>query len=782
MQDGAGCCWEHVACVFGPGLAPTEQWGRWHAAPNEAAWFCRLHAFSGKSVAGWSEEAPLVDKAAYLGVAAGFKGRLRFSLQSAVNAIVPTAIDLGLFLELQRGAAEYRVAAVLLWHKAMEAQGLQRYSVAACSVHLDKWLDADVCALEVVARNAGGLSAQGCKTMTLVARMKTLLGRDLRGHDVADEVAQRTVVGRAHLMRHGGVWSRAAWNRSARANIKKLVQLALADKPVMHQTAEKWWETRALWLPGGTSSQRDTDRLPRAFAAVKGEARTKKVMVANNTGGLRSLLSSRPAIVARAATKNEPGLKRRPLRAADDVSYLVAAFASENLEKWFSIEGSVMRQKPSDVQECVALVSAMPSRRGKIMLCADYSDFNMTHNVLLRAWLNQELSDEYRRRGATAQADAAAWMAKAHLNHTVDGQLVQQGLSSGERDTARDNTLLHLVYYKVAKQALEEEGVVLQDAFTRMCGDDEVMVNVPWYEAMLYIAELKRQNHLIQDRKLLVSHSVAEFLQYNMYADGDMPRQPICPNIINFVSGSWYKTAAYNKTDLPKQVADAAASVWRRGLPLYTARKLAIACCHWLAEGTAWRTRLAATNLFGSQVAPPASVAMPQDFIKQQIGTHTTPAIAEFQHAMCRKLLLDEDELATIRRELETAIYTKPALDLYAGGDIEEFDGMASIDETVMETGISAARRRQLCAQWLTRKAQGHYEEGVWAALQLGMTPALVKKLGVRSLMQRLPNTLRGALASLTVAESRVVVTPLEMASMPGAMADCFMVAPHVCY
>jgi hypothetical protein len=139
-------------------------------------------------------------------------------------------------------------------------------------------------------------------------------------------------------------------------------------------------------------------------------------------------------------------------------------------------------------------------------------------------------------------------MARAHLNHRVDGLLVNQGLSSGERDTARDNTLLHLIYYNLAKDELRRDGTDLQDGFTRMCGDDEIMVNVGWYKAMLYIAELKRQDHLLQDRKLLISHTTGEFLQYNMYTDGSIPRQPVCPNIVNFVSGSWYKTASYNPT------------------------------------------------------------------------------------------------------------------------------------------------------------------------------------------------------------------------------------------
>jgi hypothetical protein len=163
-----------------------------------------------------------------------------------------------------------------------------------------------------------------------------------------------------------------------------IAQLATAE-----QKPENWAKTRALWLPGGSSSIKDPKWQTRhhQFSSVINKcAASKKLTHANREMSLHQILQRKPEIKTRAATKNEPGLKRRPLHAADDHSYLAAAYASAGLEKVFSVRGSVMRQKPNDVIETTAALQAANTKR--LVLCIDYSDYNKTHTIMTRVMLN----------------------------------------------------------------------------------------------------------------------------------------------------------------------------------------------------------------------------------------------------------------------------------------------------------------------------------------------------------------------------------------------------------
>lgn len=78
-------------------------------------------------------------------------------------------------------------------------------------------------------------------------------------------------------------------------------------------------------MPTGTSSiKKDTNDSKWIIQAQeKGWPLSKKYRWANRECSLKECLQREPRIDARAATKNEPGLKRRALRAMDDHSFLV---------------------------------------------------------------------------------------------------------------------------------------------------------------------------------------------------------------------------------------------------------------------------------------------------------------------------------------------------------------------------------------------------------------------------------------------------------------------------
>jgi len=541
----------------------------------------------------------------------GFRGRMRVSLLSVINALSPlTACEINC-LSNQKGQPAYCVSALLLWLRSCTEAGEHAIACKCARTRLEDWLDEDIPEAEQITRRAGCGMSGTSGSYVLFGRIKTLMGRDLRGHDIKDEIEQRSCVSVTHAM--GPELSRDAWYRALHYELHQVVGEAMSRTSPGEQSPAQWGNTRAIWMPGGTSSEKTGNWHALAEQCdldPKILINSKKMVWATQPLDLGQLLKQTPAINARAATKNEPGLKRRPLHAANDTSYLIASYASAGAEKTHSIRGSVMRQRPNDVLE--AMLALKQASEDKLVLCVDYADYNKTHTILTRCLLSAISSRALLAAGKQQMAQAADWMCRAHQNHYINGVRIAQGLSSGERDTAKDNTTLHLAYANMAWKAACGGRQIDTDCFFRCCGDDELLVGCTWLQAIAYIDELQAQGHRLQVRKLMLSSDHGEFLQYNMFSRGGLPKQPLAPALINFVSGSWYKSSSYIKEQIASQVASSAAGICRRGVDLGVARKLAISCCNWLVgEAADWRAQLAATDLFGNHAVDPPAKSEP---------------------------------------------------------------------------------------------------------------------------------------------------------------------------
>jgi len=611
------CCATRLQLVAGSGLAGATAWNRHGAAAEWAAWYGHPSNKCGR----WGDRrrptkhtdmVPVTTEHAkgYAATPAGYIGRMRVSVLSVLNSIGPLHPCEVAWLAAQQGSAEYCVSAAMLWARAMSEAGHHSIACRLMRINMAAGVESGLLELEQIARRSCRLDGGAIGSHVLVARLKTLLGRDLTTHDVAAELQGRCTIKNVPCYGLPNPWPGASWRQQFSAVLaQKLAMAMLPAVAARDQNPEKWAATRAVWLPTGTTSIKHASagdpahELMDAAAAV-GWPLSKKARWANLRLKLDDLLGRRPQMVSRCATKNEPGLKKRPLRAADDHAYLIASYASAGIEKTYTQGGAVMRQRPTDVQETVRALSCT---RGQYALCIDYSDFNLTHLVSCRAELSAQLARVYRSKGQNKSAQAADWIAQAHYNHTVDGHRVLRGLSSGERDTARDNTILHTVYAQLAINALGPVGQDFERSFFRCCGDDEIVIGLSWPTAISYVLELEAQGHVLQTRKIMLSQDCGEFLQYNMFSDGRMPQQPLCPALINAVSGSWYKTAAYNTDEVPNQAASTFGGLARRGVPLEVAQRLAISCCNWLCTGVAWRRALAATDLFGRTASKAAT-------------------------------------------------------------------------------------------------------------------------------------------------------------------------------
>nr|WAK73612.1 RNA-dependent RNA polymerase [Phytophthora palustris toti-like virus 4] len=481
---------------------------------------------------------------------------------------------------------------------------------------------------------------------------------------------------------------------------------------------------------------------------------------------LEGLLDSKPGIHCRAATKNEPGLKRRPLHATDDVSFLIESYVSSGMEKTVSNNGIVMRQRPSDIQEVEHHTIANAGH--EFIVCCDYSDFNRTHVLFARYLLAASIARRMKLAGSLHRARAATWTARAHLNHTINGKLVNQGLSSGERDTARDNTMLHTVYQRMAESVLNTNYGSMDYTFKRFCGDDEIIIGMQWLHAIEYIAELKRQKHGIQSRKIMMSRTTGEFLQYNFTTDGSLPTQPLAPALVNFLSGSWYKRNAAQKDKLAEQIASSAAGLYRRGMAYSTATRLAISACSWLLKDYPWRNMLASTDFFGRQDVPQPKFKKTVDRVYKR-EEHTPKAVVDntawltTQYPGIHKYVDLDSFSHTLKDAVHGHVIGKATT--YELSDeqdsVEWLDHIDIVDNPNVDT-------LKLSRDWILSAEGDRVDPFELLAMHAGVPIEWLKGPNKYKVLALMPNNL---IARVNNADPKgMQVTPIERASLPGGI------------
>jgi hypothetical protein len=754
--------------VAGPGLSGDDSELAYRSARQWAAWFALPSNYCRRTQQRQVEVTKQMAEG-YLTAPAGFLGKMRVSLLSILNALAPLTRCEEDWLSAQKGQTDYQVAALMLWARTATERKCHAIACKMAKVPLDMWLDeeSNLMTVEIISRQACHAEGGGDGAHILLARCKTLTGRDLRSHDVDAEIKSRSQIETVHYYDTQKGYDREGWCNDMQKTLTRLVESSLNPGNTFDQDENKWSKTRALWMPQGSSSQPKShgrECLAEKFQNDKAINRTKKMAWFDRNLSLQELLAKTPGLHCRAATKNEPGQKRRALHAADDISFLMAAYVSSGMEKTMSQGGAVMRQRPSDVQETAQNAIACGGR--KWILCIDYSDFNKTHTVTSRYMLSRTIAQTLRKCGARKRAHAAEWMALAHLNHTLNGHMVNQGLSSGERDTARDNTLLHVAYSKMAIRPLRHECPTLETAVKRFCGDDEIVIGLDWYDAVMYTKQLELQGHKIQQRKVMLSRNHGEFLQYNFSSDYKTPTQPLAPALINFISGSWYKRTVYEKTAIPQQVSDSAAGLWRRGLSYKTATQLAISSSSWLCAGLPWKNLLMSTNLFGGK-------QIPEYKFKKEVEPVYAHAPAQKAQAVKDMFSWINSQYPDLPKEL-SGIETANQLRDQAYGavigratkfDLEHDYEDATLVDVPPEPHIDS---NHMCKTWCTTAAGERLDPMDMAAMQAGLPVQWLRGKHGHTIMKLLPNSVQ---KNLNIQDPPGwKLQPAELASLPGAI------------
>jgi len=350
--------------------------------------------------------------------------------------------------------------------------------------------------------------------------------------------------------------------KHARKTCRQLVATAAAEH---NQTLSEWWASRYGSTPSGSSSMRHlADKQRTKYQASSDRANKRIVWSMLPDDYPQQLLQLWPKILARCSTKNEPGLKNRALYAADDNHTILAAYASAGMERACEQVGLSARQSPATSHAWAQQHAAAPRA---YWLSADYSDFNKEHRWWEQALLNVFLAKEWERHGTHAAKDKAR--ATWHVARSYTTRLARandkafrptNGLFSGERNTARDNTILHKIYSDIT---LDLMGGEVEPKALWVSGDDEDGLFRSKDQALKYCAALQAAGWHLNPIKQLHGYGQHEFLQVRYSQDRLL--RPLAPLAISLVSWSWYKPASNEMESLPKAAVNHVKAVATRG-------------------------------------------------------------------------------------------------------------------------------------------------------------------------------------------------------------------------
>jgi len=283
----------------------------------------------------------------------------------------------------------------------------------------------------------------------------------------------------------------------------------------------------------------------------------------------------------------------------------------------------------------------------------------------------------------------------------------------------------------------------------------------------------------VQYKKLMLSRECGEFLQYNMFQDGRLPMQPLCPALINAISGSWYKTARYDPASVPEQAADAFSGLARRGVAHAVAQKLAIACCNWLAVGVPWKLMLSNHHMF--------------TFTQPKVAFSTKVTTEQLRACVPRNALAAEQYVHWLSNKypgMIEAMSSRQAvsdmLDMGCFGSavaaIRQHDEVGEAAQRMEQPAekivcplvepMTATESQSLCRQWTNTYVENRVSAKELLAFLSGLPASALEGSNTRQVIKHLHNEDR---AKFDASTSKLV--PCKAGSyymMPGAMASAF--------
>jgi hypothetical protein len=526
------------------------------------------------------------------------KGTAVLGLPDAVDFLAGKPELMKLWRQLvahSRGEPAWCLTALSLWLLSVHSKVVDWMTAGGWFLHPpSQWIS---CAKDRLVSVRRILFLQGGENMPpnaslMFRKLANICGRNKEQADWAAEQHRRTINTPVHMFPlPDGTLCRRRWVDVQLQYLTGFTATVVGNmtRDLRLEGAADWWDSRYAWGPAGSSSnsKNTIDYVAeRTGADLKMARANKKAVLASASDDyFPRILASLPCKHPRISTKNEAGLKNRALYAQDDESFLVSAFASVAMEKTINIDGVYAQQSPSDVAVWVQN-HMFNHRMGLFFTSLDYSDYNTEHEswhlalldaLWAKAWLKYAGGHAY----AREKAFASLWSAKAHLNSWVDfgsGPVrIQSGLFSGDRNTSRDNCILHAGYSNAMQLAAAEWMPSFYMRSLAMTGDDEDAAFRTWVHSLLYLTlhayagfELKITKQLVGD----VALPTHEYLQRGLDTDS-RPSRPLAAALSQLLSGNWYKTSYVWFDGIITSINSNCWELVTRGLPLATAQMVA---------------------------------------------------------------------------------------------------------------------------------------------------------------------------------------------------------------
>lgn len=486
------------------------------------------------------------------------------------------------------GHQQWPVAAACLWATSLGANLQAAVSASVfCEIPLCQWHVVLKKVTNAVRRTGTVWDAAHVDTIKAgdaFRKLHNITGRNKQQADWDAEQLRRTQdlpihMGGSFTWQSQVAWDRAFWRHALRR--AKAAVDSVAHNVDKLQTAQEWWNVRHVTMASGSTSERKAAGLGDVTMWDKAARPNKKIVSENLSGEqlMRWVKKYRRWKRARRSTKPEPGFKARALFATDDASFAVAAYASAELERHLNFDGARVMQTPQDIVDWITMHRTLQGKG--FWLSLDYTDFNSEHRLEDMVTLDMAFAQAWRDKNglpAEVAADKVAACESVALSHrlaVVTGgeqpYRVLGGLFSGDRNTARDNTVLHAIYSDLA---LEFCGMQPSAVHGRnFTGDDEDTCFRNAEDALLYFMAHAAMGFRLKSEKQLCGDG-HEFLQRTIAGD-EGPTRPLCAALAQCASGNWYVQVRDWYDTIPGAVSETAWELHLRGLPLAVCRRLA---------------------------------------------------------------------------------------------------------------------------------------------------------------------------------------------------------------
>lgn len=398
-----------------------------------------------------------------------------------------------------------------------------------------------------------------------------------------------------------------AYEKRFAHHAREVIRLCLLAMPydTRAKSLKEFWSERAL--RGAAGASKAIKKVSIDIPELCGADRPGKKMLTEylDEHALLRTLRSVPTNRAYYFVKPEPGLKLRSLFAAYDEEAFVSSYANQAVENYMGAERGIMvRQTPADVIEWMAVSKggiAGPEGEGAYWLSTDYSDYNSEHTqwemLMLDVTFGLLLCDGSVGCYNYEKAYAHFWTAAGRMKTVViygqpqkfrglPGVLwddviggfapMLNGLYSGSRTTARDNTWIHAVDLRIGKEMLNQMLGTNSMRWAALCGDDEDVAFDNELAAAMYYATLAPMGHNLNPVKQLAGRFNHEFLQLTT-AISERVEKPLNSLLATLSTGNWYVQSGVWLQTTINGVVNNYWECFCRGMPLQVARRLAAA-------------------------------------------------------------------------------------------------------------------------------------------------------------------------------------------------------------